>query len=209
MTVDLSVRYTGCVEKTNGEEKLRKVWHQMHRRCSNPKDGKYPRYGGRGIKVCPEWGDYSVFRSWALAAGYAQGLSINRIDNDGGYNPRNCEWADQITQANNKSNSRWLTAFGETMTVTQWSRDPRCVVDHGALVLRIFRRRWDVERALTTPILRSPASTHCPQNHEYTPENIAWEGPNKDHRRCRMCMRARALENYRKRKASLAVSGQS
>ena len=174
----------------------------MHRRCSNPKDGHYSRYGGRGITVCPEWGDYAVFRSWSLGAGYADGLSINRVDNDGGYAPNNCEWTDRVTQGNNRSNNVLLTAFGETMTLAQWSRDPRCVVTHPALALRVSRRGWGAERALTTPILRSPLASHCPQKHEYTPENIAWDGPNKDHRRCRMCMRARATENYRKRKAS-------
>lgn len=185
---------------TNGEEKLRKVWRQMKRRCSNPKDGHYPRYGGRGIRVCPEWEDYAVFRAWSIGAGYRDGLSINRVDNDSGYCPDNCEWTTRITQANNTAASLYLVAFGERKTLTQWSRDPRCVVTYAALHLRVTRRGWDSVRALTTPLIKNNAeATHCPQGHEYTPENISWDGPDKTWRKCKTCMRGRASERYHRR----------
>src|SRR5215217_6516616 len=65
------------------EEKLRKVWRAMHYRCTNPKDKRYDRYGGRGIRVGEEWSTYAPFRAWALANGYQDGLTIDRRDNDG------------------------------------------------------------------------------------------------------------------------------
>jgi len=182
---------------TYNEEKLRKVWRQIKRRCTVPADGKYPRYGGRGIKVCAEWQDYEVFRSWALSAGYAEGLSINRIDNDGNYEPENCEWTNKITQANNTSSNHLITAFGEIKTLAEWSRDPRCQVSKAALGLRITRRWWDPERAITQPKIKNNGeATHCPKNHEYTPENIVWDGPDKSWRKCRECGRIRASRWY-------------
>jgi hypothetical protein len=187
---------------TNEEnEKLRKVWRQMKRRCTVPRDDRYYRYGARGIRVCDEWHDFEIFRDWAVQAGYGPGLSIDRIDNDGNYSPDNCRWATRSTQSNNRSNNRMLTAFGETKNITEWSRDPRCAVTQPALYLRVVRRGWDPERALTEPLVKNnDEATHCPQGHEYTEDNIYWDGPGKKWRKCRACAIDRAKANYRKRK---------
>lgn len=67
------------------------VWKAMRARCSNPSLAGYRRYGGRGITVCSEWEDYSVFAEWAIGAGWEKGLHIDRIDNDGNYSPHNCQ----------------------------------------------------------------------------------------------------------------------
>lgn len=173
--------------------KLRAVWRQMKRRCTSPKDDKYANYGARGIRVCDEWAaDFPTFYYWAIEAGYRPGLSIDRIDNDGPYAPENCRWADRATQSSNTRTNRRIAAFGETKTLAEWVRDPRCVVSYPALQLRIVRRGWEPERAIKTPqIKNNDQATHCPQGHEYTEDNISWDGPDKAWRKCKACMRER------------------
>jgi hypothetical protein len=119
------------VYRREGPTKLVAVWRTMKARCNNS-----PAYAGRGLSVCPEWQDFSAFRNWAMDNGYRGGLSLDRINNDEGYSPENCRWADLNTQARNRRNNRRITAFGETKTVVGWSEDPRCTVSYGALARR-------------------------------------------------------------------------
>lgn len=72
--------------------KLIKIWYGVRSRTSNPNNKDYPRYGGRGIKLSKEWEDYENFRVWSLENGYKEGLTLDRIDNDKGYQPDNCQW---------------------------------------------------------------------------------------------------------------------
>lgn len=94
----------------------------MKQRCLNPNNHKYQRYGGRGIKVCNEWlKDFYTFNYWALSHGYKKGLSIDRIDVNGNYEPNNCRWASQKVQQNNRENNYRLTIEGQTKTLAEWA----------------------------------------------------------------------------------------
>lgn len=112
--------------KTHGEtgSNLHFIWLGMKDRCNNSKNKSFSRYGGRGIRVCNEWqSSYELFSSWARSKGYKVGLSLDRIDNNKGYSPNNCRWADSFQQANNKRNNKWLTFRGKTQTESQWARE--------------------------------------------------------------------------------------
>ena len=88
-------------------ERLYSVWSEMRGRCHNPANKSYRYYGGRGIKVCSEWSKYSKFREWAVVAGYNPSApygkcTIDRINNEGNYEPNNCRWVDMATQNKNR-----------------------------------------------------------------------------------------------------------
>lgn len=140
----------GCYKKAPREQ-LYEVFHGIVARCGNPRHVAYDRYGGRGIRMCNEWrSDYAAFRKWALETGYKPGLSIDRIDNDGNYEPGNCRWATLIEQGRNKRNNVVLTAFGESKTVAEWCRDSRCSVADKTLRLRL-KNGWDHQKAISKP----------------------------------------------------------
>ena len=82
--------------------RLYKVWAAMKQRCLNSKNKDYGRYGGRGITVCPAWMEFEPFQQWALLHGYADGLTIERVENNKGYGPENCEWKTRQDQAINR-----------------------------------------------------------------------------------------------------------
>lgn len=97
------------------------VWYAMINRCKNKNDKRYIDYGGRGICVCDKWADsFIAFKDWAFSNGYKEGLTIDRINNDGDYEPSNCRWTDYKTQANNKRGCRYVEIDGEIHTVMQW-----------------------------------------------------------------------------------------
>lgn len=137
-------------------EKLYHIWIGMKQRCSNPKCKEYKNYGGRGITVCDEWAnDYATFRQWAYSNGYDETktkkeCSIDRIDNNKGYNPNNCRWADSHTQANNTSKNVYLTWNNTTHTISEWSSIVG--INHQTIRCRL-KRGWSVEDALSKPVL--------------------------------------------------------
>lgn len=95
-------------------------WEHMKARCNNPKDKRFHRYGGRGIKVCDRWNEYAAF---AEDMGEPKaGQSIERISVDGNYEPGNCRWATKLEQANNTSKTIWVMFRGERASLSEWSR---------------------------------------------------------------------------------------
>lgn len=95
----------------------------MKNRCYYQRNPNYADYGGRGIRVCDEWrNSFAEFYKWAMASGYDDSLSLDRIDNNGDYCPSNCKWSTRIEQANNKRNNRFVEIDGVAMTITQWAK---------------------------------------------------------------------------------------
>lgn len=138
-------------QTTHGQTKtpLYAVWRGIKARCNNPRHKAYARYGGRGITVCEEWNNsFETFKDWAYANGYSQELSIDRIDNDKGYSPDNCRWADVYTQANNMSHNITFCYNGETHTVAEWARILN--VGYGALKKRV-KEGWNVDDVVNKP----------------------------------------------------------
>jgi hypothetical protein len=186
--------------------KLQSVWNQMKQRCRNPNDAHYPHYGARGIEV--RWTSFKEFADWATASGYQPGLSIDRIDNDGDYEPSNCRWADMNTQMRNRSDNRKLTAFGETKCIAEWVEDPRCVVNYTTLIQRAAKSDWSPEDMITSE--KQPnqmarigrgAVTHCPEGHDLTVTRV-WNKRGDYY--CRQCKSERAKARYQQRKGRAA-----
>ena len=130
--------------------RLYRTWSDMRHRCNSPKAFNYADYGGRGIKICDEWQRYDNFKSWADNSGYSDDLSIDRINNDGGYSPENCRWATPKQQSNNRRNTLYLTFNGSNKALAEWAEIYG--IDRSTLAGRIYKRGWDAERALTAPI---------------------------------------------------------
>ena len=128
-------------------ERMYSVWSNMRQRCSNPNGKSWTNYGGRGIRVCDEWYDYVAFRSWALAGGYAEHLTLDRVNNDGDYEPGNCRWATRAEQSRNRRSNHVFTRNGQTKTLKEWaSLSP---VPYATVYARVIKLEWDIERALT------------------------------------------------------------
>lgn len=128
----------------------------MIKRCEHRNRRDYQHYGARGIRVCEEWHDFEVFYEWAMTHGYRQGLTIDRVNNNAGYNPGNCRWISARANANNRTTSSRYTVDGHTKTLTQWCRlynIPDYVVVH-----RINDYGWSVEDAIKTPRGEKPLS---------------------------------------------------
>jgi hypothetical protein len=125
-----------------------RTWSAMKQRCQKPTHKAFPRYGGRGIKVCERWQTFANFYA-DMGPRPSKQHSLDRINNDGHYEPSNCRWATRIEQNNNRRDNVRVTISGKTQTLTQWGREA------GTDVMRVFRRikkGWPIEKALTAPV---------------------------------------------------------
>ncbi len=128
------------------------IWQHLRNRCNNPKDARYNRYGGRGIKVCPSWN--SSFESFYADMGPrpSRKHSIERIDNDGDYEPSNCRWDTIKNQSRNRSNNFKITYNGETKCLVDWSE----LLNLNYFLLHDrLKSGWSPEKAFTTPLKHS------------------------------------------------------
>jgi len=121
----------------------------MLSRCEDEDYPQYKDYGGRGISVCKDWHTFNKFYEWCMANGVKPELVLDRRNNDGNYEPKNCRFVTRKENANNKSNNFNITAFGETKTLAQWSEDDRCKVAVRTLWKRLSMG-WDAEESISS-----------------------------------------------------------
>ncbi|GAA0265129.1 hypothetical protein GCM10008922_25250 [Faecalicatena contorta] len=152
----------GCYQRDRAREaqlkhgmantKIYYVWKDIIQRCSNANSKSYSNYGHRGISVCDDWlgtNGFEKFYQWALDNGYREGLEIDRIKNNGNYEPSNCRWATKIQQANNKRNNIVIKHNEKEMTVSQWARE--LGIDDKKIRQRIQKLGWDNEKSIMVP----------------------------------------------------------
>jgi len=134
-----------------------KVWRGMIERCINSKSNAWHRYGGRGIKVCEAW--RNSFQLFLFHMGHrpAAGYSLDRIDNDGDYEPGNCRWATRKQQHRNKSNNRFVSDGQRTQTISAWAEELGMI--HHAVCSRL--ENYPPEIALTVPKGELPKRPRC------------------------------------------------
>lgn len=130
--------------------RLYRIWNGIKNRCFNPNYHRYSDYGGRGIKVCDEWkNDFQSFYDWSMSNGYSDNLTIDRINNDGNYEPSNCRWVGLKVQANNSRHCNNIQFNGEVHSISEWARItgiPRYTLNN-----RINKYGWSIEDSLTKP----------------------------------------------------------
>ena len=194
----------GCVasRQTHGGTHRREyvVWKGMRVRCTKPWAINYPLYGGRGITICDRW--RNSFQAFLDDMGPRPSAdhSIERIDNDRGYEPGNVRWATRVEQGRNKRSNHLVTVGDETLPVSAWAEragmNPR-------LIRERLARGWEPARAISTPPLSPIAPhndraswTHCPRGHEFTVANTA---VHNGRRRCRACANARSRRYHAER----------
>jgi len=136
----------GCHRIADGSKSpIYRRWADMKQRCENPKDTNYSRYGGRGISVCDRWLDFKGFHD-DLISSYVEGYQLDRIDNDGNYEPENCRWATPKENSNNKSTNVFFEHNGQSKTIAEWSEE--LGINYHTIVRRI-ESNWPSKKVLT------------------------------------------------------------
>lgn len=133
---------------------LHNIWCGMNNRC-NPNHVHSNGYGKRGISVCNEWSVFENFRDWALANGYAEGLTIERKDVNGSYCPENCEWITLAEQARNRRTTKWVEYCGRKMSLAEAAEIAK--LPYKQVHFRI-KHGWSIEKALSEPLMDNSES---------------------------------------------------
>lgn len=130
------------------------AWRSMKQRCSDPAVENYYRYGGRGIRVCEQWNGPESFEAFLSDVGLRPSSShtLERIDNNGNYEPGNVRWATAKENARNRSDNRLITFRGETLTLVEWSE--KTGIKQATLTSRIDQRKWTIKDAFTKTVKR-------------------------------------------------------
>ena len=151
------------IKSMETHSRISEIFRSMKKRCYNPKNINYKYYGARGVELCEEWNNrelvkisgfnytkgYLAFKKWALENGYAEGLTIDRIDVNGNYEPSNCRWVDWRIQSNNRRDNHYLTYKGKTQSMAEWCRELGLNYE---LIRNRIRSNWSVEKAFETPV---------------------------------------------------------
>lgn len=159
-----SIKSCGCLNTDKRRERFTKMntshgmsktsvyntWEQMIKRCNWINGSDYVGYGGRGIKVCERWFNFENF--YNDMGDKPSGSSLDRIDNNGNYEPSNCRWRSPSEQARNRRSNRLLTFKGLTKCVSDWADELN--IDSVTIRARLDKLGWDVEKALLTPVRR-------------------------------------------------------
>lgn len=153
-----NIRSCGCLHKemisnlnkkhNKAGTRLYSIWQGMKTRCLNKKVNSYKNYGDRNITICNEWFDFENFYNWAMNNGYKDNLTLDRIDNNNGYNPKNCKWRTYKQQANNTRKNKIITYNGKNHTLSEWAE----IYNFKYMFLYDrLRLGWSFEQAINTP----------------------------------------------------------
>ena len=137
--------------RNHQKNRLYGIWKGIRERCNTPSHKSYDRYGGRGITLCEEWNDYTKFREWSFNNGYADDLTIDRINVDGDYEPNNCRWVSYKVQANNRRNNHFIEIDGTKHTLAEWSDISG--IGYSVIICRL-QRGWNERDAVFKPLRR-------------------------------------------------------
>lgn len=174
-----------------GRERILGIFNGMKQRCYNKNSTKYHRYGGRGITICDEWlKNPQSFVDWSMDNGYADNLTIDRINNDGNYEPSNCRWATKKEQANNTSTNHRITYNGETHTLKEWSE--KLGISYQTLMIRLCHG-WSEEKTLSEPV-----NTSLTKRYDEVPHI---PGESKEER-------GRRVKEYKRRQSGIRTEAQ-
>jgi len=152
-------------KETHNESRTRlyHTWQSMKQRCYDINIKEYKWYGARGIGICIEWMDYISFSNWAKGNGYKKHLTIDRIDNDGDYEPNNCKWSTTKQQNRNKTTTRFVELNGEKKGLGEWSEILN--IPMSTMVNRA-NRKCSPEQILNTNYKRRNIETITPKEKE-------------------------------------------